>query len=178
LFGWFAENAATTFAQAGPLLVHAGGDPLHARDFRCTKPENIAGAKPALIVLRKCVARCRQHETESHPRCDLEIAECEQINWHSRPPGLTDVAADRQTLTAFESIHDCIDMNANASRLSTATKPKFCVGTRSAVTNPHVGPAAFGASDPREPGRAGRPRPPHVALGLPAVLRALRSWSY
>src|SRR6266702_6193667 len=24
LFGWFAENSATTFAQAGPLLVHAG----------------------------------------------------------------------------------------------------------------------------------------------------------
>ena len=98
LFGWFAENAATTFAQAGPLLAHAGGNTLHTRNFRRAKSKNIAGAKPALIVLRKCVARCRQHETESQPRCDLEIAECEQINWHSRPPGLTDVAVDRQTV--------------------------------------------------------------------------------
>src|SRR5216684_2261656 len=164
LFGWFAENSATTFAQAGPLLVHAGGDALHTRNFRRAKPKNIAGAKPALIVLRKCVARCRQHcQPESQPRCDLEITECEQIDWHSRPPGLTDVAADRQTLTAFESIHDCIDMNANASRLSTATKPKFCIGDHSTVANPHVEPAAFGAWDPREPGRAGRPRPPRIA---------------
>jgi hypothetical protein len=111
------------------------------------------------------VARCRQHETENQPRCDLEIAECEQINWHSRPPGLTDVAAERQTLTAFESIHDCIDMNANASRVSAATRPKFCIGTRSAVANHHVGPAAFSASDPRAPGRAGRPRAPTHRLG-------------
>jgi hypothetical protein len=101
LFGWFAENAAATFAQAGPLLAHAGGNALDTRNFRRAKPENIAGAKPALIVLRKSVARCRQHETESQPRYDLEITECEQINWHSRPPGLTDVAADRQTLTAL-----------------------------------------------------------------------------
>jgi hypothetical protein len=122
------------------------------------------------------VAGCRQHETESHPRCDLEITECEQINWHSRPPGLTDVAAGPQTLTAFESIHDCIDMNANASRVSATTKPKFCIGDHSAVANPDVEPAAFGALDPREPGRAGRPRPPRIALGLPAVRRALRSW--
>jgi hypothetical protein len=94
------------------------------------------------------VAGCRQHETESHPRCDLEITECEQINWHSRPPGLTDVAADRQTLTAFESIHDCIDMNANASRVSTATTPKFCIGDLFAVSHPHMEPAAFGAIGP------------------------------
>src|SRR6266571_2617873 len=127
LFGWFAENSATTFAQTGPLLVHAGGDALHTRNFRRAKSKNIARAKPALIVLRECVARCRQHETESQPRCDLEITEREQINWHSGPPGLTDVAADRQTLTAFESIHDCIDMNANASRLSTTVAPKICI---------------------------------------------------
>src|ERR1700681_3315197 len=99
LFGWFAENAATTFAQAGPLLVHAGGNTLHARDFRCAKPENIAGAKPALIVLGKCVAGRRQQcQTESQPRCSLEIANREQINWHSRPPELTDVAVDCQTV--------------------------------------------------------------------------------
>jgi hypothetical protein len=83
------------------------------------------------------VAGCRQHETESQPRCDPEITECEQVKRHSRPPGLTDVAADRQTLTAFESIHDCIDMNANASRVSAATTPKFC-----ASATPHrLGPA-------------------------------------
>ena len=137
LFGWFAENAATTFAQAGPLLVHAGRNALHTRNFRRTEPEDIAGAKPALIVLRKCVTCCRQHcQTESQRRYGLEIANCEQINWHSRPPGLTDVAADRQTLTAFESIHDCIDVNANASRVSTTVAPKFCIGEHSAVANP------------------------------------------
>jgi hypothetical protein len=78
---------------------------------------------------------------------------------------LTDVAADRQTLTAFESIHDCIDMNANASRLSTAATPKFCIGDLSAVANPDVKPLA-------EPAGLG---PPRIALGLPAVRRALRS---
>ena len=138
LFGWFAENSATTFAQAGPLLVHAGGDALHTRNFRRAKPKNIAGAKPALIVLRKCVARCRQHcQPESQPQCGLEIANCEQINRHSRPPGLADVAADRQTLTAFESIHDCIDMNANASRLSTTVAPNF-VSASTAPSPAHV----------------------------------------
>jgi hypothetical protein len=139
LFGCFAENAATTFAQAGPLPVHAGGDPIHARDFRCAKPENIAGAKPALIVLRKCVAGRRQHcQAKSQPRYGLEIASCEQINWHSHPPGLTDVAADRQTLTAFESIHDCIDVNAKASRVSTTVTPKICIGDQRTVANPRV----------------------------------------
>jgi hypothetical protein len=95
------------------------------------------------------VARCRQHcQPESQPRCDLEITECEQINWHSRPPGLTDVAADRQTLTAFESIHDCIDMNANASRLSTTAHQDFCIGEHRAIADPcgacrlwRIGPA-------------------------------------
>jgi hypothetical protein len=137
LFGWFAENSATTFAQTGPLFVHAGGDALHTRDFRRAKSKNIAGAKPALIVLRKCVARCRQQcQPESQRRCGLKITNCEQINWHSGPPGLTDVAADRQTLTAFESIHDCIDMNANASRLSTTVAPKICIGEHSAIASP------------------------------------------
>jgi hypothetical protein len=80
-------------------------------------------------------------------------------------------------LAAFESIHDCIDVNANASRLSTATTPKFCIGDLSAAANPLVDPAAFGASDPREP--LAEPvalGPPRIALGLPAVRRALRSW--
>src|SRR6202011_5913565 len=58
LLCWFAENAATTFAQTGPLLAHAGGNTLHIRNFRRAKSKDIADAKPALIVLRKCVARC------------------------------------------------------------------------------------------------------------------------
>jgi hypothetical protein len=170
LFGWFAENAATTFAQAGPLLVHAGGNTVHARDFRCTKPENIAGAKPALIVLGKCVARRRQQcQTKSQPRCGLEIANREQINWHSRPPWI-DRRCGRppRRLTAFESIHDCIDVNANASRVSTTLEPKFCIGEHSAIaTSPDVEPLAAGRAL----------RPPRIALGLPTVPRALRSQS-
>ena len=33
LLCWFAENAATTFAQTSPLLAHAGGNTLHIRNF-------------------------------------------------------------------------------------------------------------------------------------------------
>jgi hypothetical protein len=44
LLGWFAENAATTLAQAGPLLAHAGRNALHIRNFRRTETQNIAGA--------------------------------------------------------------------------------------------------------------------------------------
>jgi hypothetical protein len=97
LFGWLAENAATTFAQTSPLPAHAGGNTLHTRNFRRAKSKNIAGAKPALIVLRKCVTHCRQHcQTESQTRYGLEITNCEQSNWHSRPLRL-----DRPTLRSF-----------------------------------------------------------------------------
>src|SRR5260370_12395787 len=86
LLGWFAENAATTIAQTSPLLAHAGGNTLHTRNFRRTKSKNIAGAKPALIVLCKCVTHGRQHcQTESQTRYGREITNCEQSNWHSRP---------------------------------------------------------------------------------------------
>jgi hypothetical protein len=77
---------------------------------------------------------------------------------------LTDVAADRQTLTALESIHDCIDMNANASRLPTAATPKFCIGDRSAVANLDVEPLA-------EPAGLGPPRPHRVAGGPAPCVR-------
>jgi len=33
LLCWFAENAATTFAQTSPLLAHARGNTLHIRNF-------------------------------------------------------------------------------------------------------------------------------------------------
>lgn len=33
LLCWFAENAATTFAQTSPLLAHAGSNTLHIRNF-------------------------------------------------------------------------------------------------------------------------------------------------
>jgi hypothetical protein len=66
--------------------VHAGGNTLDIRDFRHTKPEDIAGAKPALIVLCKSVTRCRQDcQTESQTRHGLETSHCEQINWHGAP---------------------------------------------------------------------------------------------
>jgi hypothetical protein len=71
-------------------------------------------------------------------------------------------------LAAFESIHDCIDVNANASRVSTTLEPKFCIGEHSAVANPDVEPLA-------EPVAL---RLSHLALDLPAVARALRSQSY
>jgi len=173
LFGWFAENAATTLAQAGPLLVHAGGNTRHARNFRRAKPKNIAGAKPALIVFRVCVARCRQYcQTESQPRCGLEIANGEQIDWHSRPPGLTDVAVDRQRLAAFESIHHLIDANANASRLSTTPAPKICIGDHSAIASPYVEPAAFAS----QRSYLGPPAvPPRLAFAVILRERMIRS---
>jgi hypothetical protein len=165
LFGWFAENAATTLAQAGPLLVHAGGNTSHARNFRRAKPKNIAGAKPALLVFRVGVARCRQYgQTEGQPRCSFEIADCEQINWHSRPPGLTDVAVDRQRLAAFESIHHLIDANANASRLSTTPAPKICIGDHCAIAGAPCGAGRL-CTSAGTAGSAGSPR-------------ALRSQSY
>jgi hypothetical protein len=87
LFGRFAENAPTTLAQTGLLPVHAGGNTLDAWNFRRTKPKNIAGAKPALIVLGKRVTRCRQHrQTEGHTRYDFEIASGKPVDWHGRPP--------------------------------------------------------------------------------------------
>ena len=104
LLGWFAENPATAFAQAGPLPVHAGSNALHTRNFRCTKPKNVAGAKPALIVLRKRVTRYRQHrQTNSQNRCDPWIMNCEQIDSHMVSPGLTDVAVATRRLAVLES---------------------------------------------------------------------------
>ena len=70
-------------------------------------------------------------------------------------------------LTVFESINDCIDVNANASRVSTTLGPQFCIGEHSAVANPDVEPLA-------EPVAL---RLSHLALDLPAVPRALRSQS-
>ena len=129
LLCWFAENAATTYAQTGPLLAHAGRNTLHIRNFRRTESKNIAGAKPALIVLRKCVTRCRQHgQTESQTRRGLEITNCEQIDRHSRAPRLTDVAVVRQTVGRLGINLHCIDANADASRFSTTIAPKFCIG--------------------------------------------------
>jgi hypothetical protein len=77
------------------------------------------------------VAGRRQHcQTENQPRYGLEIANREQINWHSRPPWI-DRRCGRppRRLTVFESIHDCIDVNANASRVSTSLEPKFCIAS-------------------------------------------------
>jgi hypothetical protein len=77
LFGWFAENPATAITQASALLAHAGGDTLHARNFRRTKPKHIAGAKPALIVFREGVTVCRQHcQTKRQTRYDPEMTKC------------------------------------------------------------------------------------------------------
>jgi hypothetical protein len=74
LLDWFAENPATTFAQASPLLAHAGRNTLHTRNFRRTQSKNIAGAKPALIVFREGVTRCRQDcQTKRQTRCDPEM---------------------------------------------------------------------------------------------------------
>ena len=173
LFGWFAENAATTLAQAGPLLVHAGGNTRHARNFRRAKPKNVAGAKPALFVFRVCVARCRQYgQTEGQPRCGLEIANGEQIDWHSRPPELTDVAVDRQRLAAFESIHHLIDANANASRLSTTPAPKICIGDHSAIASAPCGAGGL-CTSAVIPGPAGSP--PRLAFAVILRERMIRS---
>jgi hypothetical protein len=137
LFNWLAENPATAFAQAGPLLVHAGSNALHTRNFRRTKPKNVAGAKPALIVLRKRVTRCRQHrQTNSQNRCDPWITNCEQINSHMVSPGLTDVAVATRRLAVLESSHHRIDANAGASRFSTTRAPIFCIGAVSAIAVP------------------------------------------
>jgi hypothetical protein len=104
LFGWLAENLATALAQVSTLLAHARGNTFHTRNFRCTKPKNVTGAETALIVLRKCVTRCWQHcQTKSQTRCDPQITNCEQINWHIVSPELTDVAAATRRLAVLES---------------------------------------------------------------------------
>ena len=140
LFGWFAENPATALAQAGPLLVHAGSNTLHTRNFRRTKSKNVAGAKPALIVLRKCVTRCRQRrQTKSQHRCDPWITNCEQINSHIShmvSPGLTDVAVATRRLAVLESSHHRIDASIDASRFSITRAPLFCIGADSAMAVP------------------------------------------
>jgi hypothetical protein len=84
LLDWLAEDTAASRAQTGALLVHAGRNARHIRNFRRTESEDIAGAKPALIVLRECVTRCRQH-AESQTQRGRENSNCEQINWQSRP---------------------------------------------------------------------------------------------
>ena len=140
LLGWFAENPATALAQAGPLLVHAGSNTLHTRNFRRTKSKNVAGAKPALIVLRKCVTRCRQRrQTKSQHRCDPWITNCEQINSHIShmvSPGLTDVAVATRRLAVLESSHHRIDASIDASRFSITRAPLFCIGADSAMAVP------------------------------------------
>jgi hypothetical protein len=104
LFGWLAENLATALAQVSTLLAHARGNPFHTRNFRCTKPKNVTGAETALIVLRKRVTRCWQHcQTKSQTRCDPQITNCEQINWHIVSPELTDVAVATRRLAVLES---------------------------------------------------------------------------
>jgi hypothetical protein len=104
LFGWLAENLATPLAQVRTLLAHARGNTFHTRNFRCTKPKNVTGAETALIVLRKRVTRCWQHcQTKSQTRCDPQIANCEQINWHIVSPELTDVAVATRRLAVLES---------------------------------------------------------------------------
>jgi len=104
LFGWLAENLATALAQVSTLLAHARGNTFHTRNFRCTKPKNVTGAETALIVLRKCVTRCWQHcQTKSQTRCDPQMTNCEQINWHIVSPGLTDVAVATRRLAVLES---------------------------------------------------------------------------
>jgi uncharacterized protein YkwD len=104
LFGWLAENLATPLAQVRTLLAHARGNTFHTRNFRCTKPKNVTGAETALIVLRKRVTRCWQHcQTKSQTRCDPQITNCEQINWHLVSPELTDVAVATRRLAVLES---------------------------------------------------------------------------
>ena len=86
LLGWLAKDAAASRAQTGALLVHAGRNARHIRNFRRTESEDIAGAKPALIVLRECVTRCRQHgHTESQTQRGRKNSKPKQINWQSRP---------------------------------------------------------------------------------------------
>src|SRR5258707_4744367 len=141
---WFAENGATTIAQTSPLLAHAGGNTLHPRNFRRTKSKNIAGAKPALIILCKCVTHCRQHcQTESQTRYGLEITNCEQSNWHSRPLGRPTLRSSARRLAVLEST--IIDANAVPSRFSTTIAPKFCISApqrnrQSAVWNQQPSP--------------------------------------
>jgi hypothetical protein len=57
-----------------------------------------------LIVLCKCVAHCRQHcQTESQTRHGLEITNCEQRNWHSRPLDRPTLRLSARRLAALES---------------------------------------------------------------------------
>jgi len=58
-----------------------------------------------LIVLCKCVTSCRQHcQTESQTRYYLEITNCEQIDWHSRPLNRPALRSSAKRLAALESI--------------------------------------------------------------------------
>jgi len=73
---------------------------------------------------------------------------------------LTDVAVDRQTLR-LRINHDCIDMNANASRPLT-TVAQICIGEHSAI-----------ASHVEQPPLAHRTRRP----GQPAALATASPWA-
>src|SRR5258708_19629540 len=67
LLWWFAENAATTFAQTSPLLAHAGGNTLHIRNFLPTKWKKNSSATPAFIVFLQFVTHSPPPSTTYTP---------------------------------------------------------------------------------------------------------------
>jgi hypothetical protein len=169
LFGWFAENPATTFAQAGPLLVHAGSNALHTRNFRRTKSKNVAGAKPALIVLRKCVTRrWQRYQTKSQNRCDPWITNCEQINSHMVSPGLTDVAVATRRLAVLES---SIIVSVRMATLQDSQPPVhryFASALSAQMPFSDLEPATLASAAPAEQFE-------NEALGFPGHFQHLRS---
>lgn len=113
-FGRPAEHAATTVAQARPLPLHAGGDPLAIRNFRGTEPKHIAGAKSPLIVLREGMARCRKDRQRQDQACHcrIQVPWLEKIAAHLVSPDscasclLLPLAPEGKAVAAAESNHD------------------------------------------------------------------------